>query len=373
MTLLQYGPNRTAARGLVQRFEPVAWAYLQLGRLGLDERHSQVRVIRERLAADGASARCIEALADRLRHAPVAPATLAVFADADGTILHDQTLAFEQFDDVAGYSSPADVSALLAADQVRPPFVCAVVDRVGADITYASGGDSASRAVSVTGPDDDIRHNAPGGWASLSQSRFEHRAQDSWRHNARRVAERVEGYAAKVDAQAVIIFGEERVTGLVSEAMHLPDVVLVERLDGSRAADRDRATHTRRLRESLARVADRQTAQLLDTLVEELGTDRAVQGVSETVSALAAGRVSTLLVDPVAAARDIFFSAGATELWTDHDDAMQSMRPIESARLARVAIRAALLSGARVRILPTKVVSAPVDGIGAVCRFGATS
>src|SRR5690349_15917135 len=259
MTLLHYGPDRTAARGIVQPFEPVAWAYLQLGRLGLDERHSQIRAIRERLAADGASNACGESIAERLRRAPVAPATYAVFADADGMILHDQALPFEQFDDVAGYTSPADVTALLAADQIRPPFVCAVVDRAGADLTYASGGNADEREVSVTGPDDDIRHNAPGGWAGLSQSRFENRAQDSWQHNARRVAEQIDAYVAKVDAQAVIIGGEERIAGLVTDAMHVPDVVLVEQLDASRAADRDRAAHTRRLRAELERIAERQT------------------------------------------------------------------------------------------------------------------
>src|SRR6476646_9176386 len=98
MTLLQYGPNRTAARSIVRPFEPVAWAYMHLGRPGLDERHSQIRAIRERLAADGASAACVDALTERLQQAPVSPAALAVFADADGTILHEQALAFEQFD-----------------------------------------------------------------------------------------------------------------------------------------------------------------------------------------------------------------------------------------------------------------------------------
>jgi Bacterial archaeo-eukaryotic release factor family 2 len=371
MTLLQYGPDRTAARAIVRPFQPVSWAYMHLGRPGKDARHSQLRAIRERVGAGGASLASIEALSDRLQQAPVSPSTLAVFADTDGTIVHEQALPLEHFDDVAGYSSPADVSALLAADQARPPFVCAVVDRLGADITYAPGGDGAEHEVSVVGPDDDIRHNAPGGWAGLSQSRYENRAHDSWQHNARRVAERIDDYAVLVDAQAVIICGKERATGLVGDALHVAHDVLVEHLDGSRTAGHDRAAQARRLRDALDRVAERQTRQLLATFGEGLGTGRAVQGARDTVSALAAGRVAILLVDPAAAVGNVWFGAGATELYADHDQALLAPGAVESGPLARVAIRAALLSGAQVRILPAGAEPTPLDGIGALCRFGA--
>ena len=127
----------------------------------------------------------------------------------------------------------------------------------------------------------------------------------------------------------------------------------------------------RRLRDALDRVSERQTRQLLAAFAEELGTYRAVQGVRDTVSALAAGRVATLLVDPVAVAGNIWFSAGATELYAAHDQAILATGPIDSGPLARVAIRAALLSGAQVRILPPETGPTPVDGIGALCRFGA--
>jgi peptide subunit release factor 1 (eRF1) len=373
MALLQYGPDRTAARSIVRPFDPVSWAYMHLGRPGRDGRHTQVRAIRERLIADGASPAGVEAVSDRLQQAPVSPTAFAVFADLDGTILHEQALAFGRFDDVAGCTSPADVSALLAADQARPPFVCAVVDRIGADVTYAAGGSAVEREVGIVGPDDDIRHNAPGGWAGLSQSRFEHRAQDSWQHNARRVAERVEGYVAQVDAQAVIIGGEAHVAGLVVDALRVPEGVLVEHLDASRAADRDRAEHARRLHDALESVAERQTRRLLDAFVEDLGTDRAVQGLHDTVSALAAGRVSTLLVEPVAANDRVWFSSGATEVYPGRDQANQSMKPIDSGPLALVAVRAALLSGARVRILSPGSAPTPADGVGALCRFGSAT
>jgi hypothetical protein len=371
MTLLQYGPDRTAARAVVRPFQPVSWAYMHLGRPGLDARHSQLRAIRERVSAGGANPASIEALSDRLQQAPVAPSTLAVFAASDGTIVHEQALAIADFDDVAGYSSPADVSALLAADQARPPFVCAEVDRVGADITYAPGGNGVEHQVSVVGPDDEIRPTASAGRAGLLQSRYENRAYDSWQHNARRVAERIDEYAARVDAQAVIICGEERVAGLVGDALHLPHDVLVEYLDGSRAAGHDRTVQARRIRGALDRVAERQTSQLLATFAEDLGTGRAVQGAGDTVSALAAGRVAILLVDPATAVGSVWFGTGGTELYSDDDQVLLAPGPVESGPLVSVAIRAALLSGAQVRMLPPGTAPTLLDGIGALCRFGA--
>lgn len=185
-----FGPDPTAARAVVEPFAPVAWAYLRLEHPGVEERATRVRALVNELHRSGSTDAASAAVAEQLLHAPVAPGVLAVFAADDGQVLHTRMID-APLEDRAGCSMPADTVALLEDDQRRPPFVCVVIDRAGADLTYSEGGGAADRYATVTGPDDEISHPAAGGWAGLAQSRIQRRASDSWQHNAHRVAGRV--------------------------------------------------------------------------------------------------------------------------------------------------------------------------------------
>src|SRR6476646_1896408 len=162
-----FGPDPAAIHAVVAPFAPVSWAYLGLDRAGVDERAARVRQIRSRLEQAGAGAGEIEAIAEQLVDAPVAPLTMATFVDDGGLVRHSQ-LIDGLIGDEAGRSMPAHVVPLIQADQDVPPFVCVFADRAGADITYSAGGSASEHQVTVTGPDDEIRHSAPGGHAALS-------------------------------------------------------------------------------------------------------------------------------------------------------------------------------------------------------------
>jgi hypothetical protein len=77
--------------------------------------------------------------------------------------------------------------------QSRPAHVTALVDRTGADITLFAGGAGGPTRWCVSGPDDEIERNAPGGWA---QGRYQRRAEDSWEHNAVQVVDELGAGAA---------------------------------------------------------------------------------------------------------------------------------------------------------------------------------
>lgn len=74
---------------------------------------------------------------------------------------------------------------LIEADQRRFPHVVVLIDRKGADLHgYRARGDDVDDEIDeqVEGDDPVIERNAPGGW---SQARYQRRALDSWRENAR--------------------------------------------------------------------------------------------------------------------------------------------------------------------------------------------
>jgi hypothetical protein len=356
---------------IAERLEPVAWAYLRTSLEGRDERALQARHVVELLERDGAGERVVDNIADRLKHAQVAPGLLAVFADAEGTIVQERLLPGDATEDFAGYTAPAKLWPVLAVDQQRPPFVSVVIDHVGADLVFSTGGAAPDRRERVTGPDDEIAQHASGGWAGLSQSRMQRRALDSWQHNAHQAAERVMERVAAVEAQVVVVAGDERAVKFFLDRIAVDAGTMIHRVGGSRAALGARHDQEAWLRHALHDVAGIQTARLLRALYERLDSSGlAVEGVPDSLQALAEGRVATLLVDPVAVRGTAWFGAQGTDVYPDREAAARSGKPVRSGNLVDVAVRAALGSGGNVRVLERGTAGTPSGGIGALCRFG---
>ena len=364
------GPDPRPVREIVRSLEPIAWSYLRLSPEGLDERALQVRHVLDVLARDGAGEPVLRAVQARLTDTPVAPLQLALFVDRDGTILHEQLLPEDGPHDRAGCSAPADVLPLLAHDQDRPPFVSVVIDRSGADLVYGRGGGAPDRHERVVGSDDVIEQNAPGGWASLSQSRFQRRAVDSWQHNAREVARRVRLLAEAVHAQTIVIAGDDPAVKLFLDRLAVEPGTLIQHVAGSRTAMGSPHDQQEWLAHALRDVAATQSERLMAAFHEHLGDHgRAVEGVRDSMAALAVGRVAVLFIVAPALRRPIWFGERATDVFAEHDEAVLAGVPVRRARLADAAVRSALRSGGRVRLVPPGVGS-PAEGIGALCRFG---
>lgn len=364
------GPDPNAAREITRAVDPLAWTYLRLSPEGRDERALQVRHVVDLLTQDGASRPAVSTMRDRLVNTLVAPLQLALFVAENGAVVYEQHLPEEAPEDRAGYSAPADVLPLLACDQDRPPFVSVVIDRSGADLCFSAGGPAEDDHEQVNGPDDEIEQNAPGGWASLSQSRFQRRAVDSWQHNAAAVAHRVRQRATAVHAQTIVVAGDDSAVKLFLDRLAVGPDTLIHHVAGSRAATGSIQDQKAWLARALREVAATQTDRLMETFHERLdGSGLAVEGVRETISALAAGRVAVLLVDPASLHRPTWFGPRGTDVYLDRERAVLSGLPVRSARLVDVAVRSALSSSGRVRIVPTGDAS-PAEGIGALCRFG---
>ena len=273
--------------------------------------------------------------------------------------------------DGVAVSAPAHVFPLLEWVQQHPPYVDVVIDRAGADIEAFAGAGAAGVSVTVQGPDDEIERTHPGGF--LVQRRMERRAEDSWKHNAGAVAERVVAALAQVDARLLVVSGDGRAVQLLLE--RLPERVVrtveVRQVHGSRSAD-----GSQHARPALAAAAALESAaHQLDRLLWLFDEERApgglaVEGEDLTLDALAAGRVGTLLV-----VRQVVDDPRLA--WFGHaaGDVAAMSRPTPDwdtprrGPLLDVAVRSALLAGAEVRVLPGGSDRGPAEGLGGLCRF----
>jgi len=368
------GSHQFAARSIVASFDPVAYVYAGLGiRADADERDLRSRSAVKELLRQGAPEQAAAAIAARIAAAPPTPGILAAFAAPDGAMLYEQVLPDAELPDEAGWQSPPPVTGLLAWEQDHPPYLLVVTDRTGADITACAGSGQPEQTWTVVGPDDEIeRKHGPGGW---SQPSYQHRVEDSWRHNAARVAEEVAMRVADVGAQVLVLSGDVRAVQLMAERLPNDPALLVHHINGSRAADGSQATRGRLVAQALREAGREQTAQLLKTLDRKLRRGGlAVQGVEDTLDALARARVATLLVQPSSAdSRVAWFGARPTDVYPDPDAAALSGAPVRSGRLIDVAVRSALLSGAHVRVITPGIPAEPVGGIGALCRYARQS
>lgn len=295
---------------------------------------------------------------------PVAAAGYALLASA-GTIHLAQPMPGVVTADRARYSAPPELLPLLAWWQQHPAYVSVLIDRAGAEVTAVPAAALTGNTVTVTGPDDEIERNAPGGWA---QARYQRRAEDSWHHNAVAVAQSaVEAFDA-VKADLLVIAGDVRAVQMLRDHLHkhVRRDLHVSVVRGGRSPDGSTQAHLRAVADAVAEYANTRTAALLDQSTSSPIGD-AVEGVPATLAALAEGRLQTLFVTGEPASERQAW-AGPGILCTERPQATPDV-PLIAGGLADIAVRAALLTGASVHVL-TAAQAAAFDGhIGGLCRY----
>jgi peptide subunit release factor 1 (eRF1) len=326
------------------------------------------RSMTDRLVQQGADQATIEILAERVSASVPSRGVLAAFV-ANGDLLLTVEMPGSLQGDFAMCAPLPYVLPLLAWTQDRPPRVLAVVDRTGADITAFPGGGARPTVQSIAGPDDEIERNAPGGW---SQMRYQHRAEDSWQHNAARIADALTQILSDLNAHLLLLSGDVR--ALQYLVRYLPAGVrrgvTIRHVCGSRSHDGSRHEQAVQVEAETNRMAREETRAALRCLAEERSpSGGAVEGVHDTLTALARGRVRTLIVvDDPKDGRTAWFGLGPTVVSDQREALVLAAEPIQRARLADVAVRSAVLTRASVRVVQPGT-NAPTGGIGALCRF----
>jgi Bacterial archaeo-eukaryotic release factor family 2 len=291
---------------------------------------------------------------------------LAVIAAVDGVRWSDSLPAPPPRDAVVRHGALPDVLPLLAAAQSAVPYVAVLTDRTGADIA-ARFVDGGARSEHVEGRDSPYIHKPQaGGW---SQPRYHHRAEALWESNAGDVADALTRLVDQVRPRFVAAAGDVRAVQLLREQAPKRVRELLRVVGGEHHS-----------LDAVFAAADALVAQTVQADTERmLGEERAqpgraVEGAAATLEALARSQVATLLVAGpwLDDRRTAWFGPAPTDLAGDRDAlaALGVATPAEG-RLVDVAVRAALGTGAKVRVVEPDRPDGPRDGIGALLRFAA--
>lgn len=246
--------------------------------------------------------------------------------------------------------------------QSRVPYVLARVDRTAAELTAYDIEGRQLRHEKVIGPDDEIERNAPGGWA---QARYQHRAEDSWSHNATATAHVLATLSHRCKAQLIAVAGDVRAVQLLGENAP-PDVRRVMcqiQRGGGLAADSSQDVQRESIEKLVRETARREVMASVQRL-RDVSTAGGTFSCDATVEALRGGAVETLFVhDTITDQRRGWFGDEPTAL-----SLTATLETPTSARLGDVLIRAALGVGTRVVVLD-EAIPESADGVAALCRF----
>lgn len=320
---------------------------------------------RDDLAAQGAPDAALSGIDALVPDAHLEGQTLIVVADTSG-VRHASHWPEPPVRELARWAPLPTLGPVLRWRQASPPYVTVVADRTGADIHGVRPG-RPDLEETAEGRERPIRKVQAGGW---SHRRYQQRAETTWVDNAREVAEAVERMVARVNARVVVVAGEVRAMQALRNELSDHAETLLREVAGSRSDDSGPAIADDDLGRVLADVTSHDTEVLLAEMAEERGQqDRASEGVTATVNALSMGQVEVLLVhDDPEDGRMAWFGPEPVNVGTSPADlrAMGVVDP-QQGRLGDVLIRAALGTGAGVRILPDA--QGLADGVGAILRW----
>jgi hypothetical protein len=288
---------------------------------------------------------------------------VAVITD-DATVLAGEPAAPSWSSDGIRYQRLPWYAPLVAAIQTRIAYAVVLVDRTGADVRVVGGGDPEDVDVTeVEGREYPIRKVQAGGW---SQRRLQQRAEETWRANARDVAETISDLVRSGRAELVLLGGEERALPLVVKALPHDVAPQVREISATRAADGDEDDQPAVIRRALADVVARRSIELLDAFKEASGAGQAASSPDAVLDALQRAQVDVLLItDDDDDSGTAWFVPGHPELVGRDPGALESLgagKAVE-APLVDVASWSVLGSGGAVRTVPRHAINGPVAGI----------
>jgi Bacterial archaeo-eukaryotic release factor family 2 len=257
------------------------------------------------------------------------------------------------------------LAPILEWRQGSPPYVVVRADRTGADLTAAvPRGRPIDRTVEGT-HDPHIHRGTPGGW---SQRRYQQRAEEHWEDNAEAVAEEVATLVKRVRAELILVAGDVRAVGFLRDHLAADLAERVHEIEGGRGVGSDEDID-REAEEEVRAAVDRDTAAVLQAFREEAAQrDLAVEGAADTLGALSRAQVELVLVhDDPEDDRRAWFGPQPTH-------AAATPKPLEEmgveptpARLVDVVVRAALGTGAGIRVIPAE--AGVADSVGGILRW----
>lgn len=331
-------------------------------------------VVRRQLVASQAPEALLAHVDRAVPEAHEAGLSLGVVAAADGTVLVDHdTEALAA--DLVGWSPVPVLTPLVAWRAAHPPHVVVLVDRTGADVIGVRRDRPPETATAGV---EEWRVSKPraGGWHHWSQER---RVEEAWARNARAVADEVATMVQRTGAALVLLAGEPRALGELRPLLQgLAAGCDLHQVPGSRPLQGPTGPSEDEVARQVRSAAAERTVAVLEAFHHHRGAHgRAVEGTEATLGALRGAQVDVLLVHDerlAGAGRQ----ADDRTAWADPGGASMCAATAATLRdvgvadpvegpLVDVAVRAALVGGAAVRLVPGH--GGPAEGIGALLRW----
>jgi hypothetical protein len=340
---------------------PFASAYLEVSR---DQEQGDrivelgVRAVGEELEARGAPPEVVDEVQERLFRSTGQPAPISrcVIATQRGVLLDELTRSHHAHPVITWGPLP-DVAAWLSDASGQIPFVLALVDHEGGDVTTYSANDMVPEREASVGEPSKYEHKVRGGgWSHLNWQRS---AETIWAQNAAEVAAEIERQIRN-GPELVILAGDVHSRSQVTD--RLPDTISAEVrvLDRSgRPVDGGDDALAADVESVLRDVVVARQLRLVHELKERMGRGASVAvGVRDVADAFVLGQVDRLMIDPEAA-------AGFTLRPSDHPGLPLGVKATEEEiRADQALIAAACMTDADIAVATAGTMGgAPVAGL----------
>jgi hypothetical protein len=331
----------------------------------------RVRALAGQLTEQGAPEAVVEAVRGRLLEGNEggSAGTLkgrALVVAADGSVVLDSALVGAPLREVAEWSPQPNLMPVLRQLPGRVPHIVAVVDRVGADITFMGASGEVEEEDTVDGDGFQIRKVQVGGWA---HHRYQHNAENKWVHNADGVAASIASMARRFSPRFVLVAGDVRARQILTDRASGEWADLIVTMDeGGRAAGADREPVERRMAELVAEHEARECAEVLEQVQAAAAHGLSVTGRDAVVEALRKSQVETLVLVDEAGDDTLLVGRSPLELGVNQQDMDALGVHGEVVPADRALLAAAAASSAGAVIVPSSAM--PGDGaVAAVLRY----
>ena len=293
-----------------------------------------------------------------------------IVAGKDGVLLDEAQAGVEDSPRVVDHGALPDLLDYLAAGDRAVPFVLAVADLTGADVSsYTAARKAAVDSESVTGETYYI--SKLDGVGAEMENRVERLAEENWQATARKVADEVMSQSrALPGSPLLLIAGEVQGRTELAAALEHVDAGTTERLvhveAGGRAEGASDEAMWAEIHDKLNRAAVDRDADLGSSLSMARGRDEGSrEGASDVLEALAKAQVQDLLIEPSLVADEMVDPSAFPGLPLPVGAAALTQQPLD-----RVLVAAACLSGAGVSVVNAGV-AGPI-GVSALLRWTET-
>lgn len=324
--------------------------------------------LRDDLAGQGADDTTLQRLDEALTEGPAPDGTAGrVLVAGSGGVLLDRVIDVPPERGVAHWGSTPDLLTVVSAVPEDIRTVVASVDEEGGEVR----GPGQTGPERVRGDSAGPVHKASAG--DPNETPMQERVEETWRRNAKAVAERVDTLVRSGGAHLVVLLGDGRSRSRLRDELSAQSVELVAEIEhtgGQSPAE---------LPDSVVAAADDVRARRRDDAVSRYAAAAgradgfAVTGLGDVAAATRAHAVEVLVLDPEQAPEgEVWVGDDPTELAVDREDLVALGRePDTTAEVSAALIRAATAVDAELVLVGGDTgTDAPLtQGVGAILRF----